>query len=150
MPRTVWVPQFSSESLASAQPPPLYPLSQIQNCFLVLFIWFWFCWIVAVMCGFSLVAVSRDHSLAAVRRPLIAVASPVAWALGARASVAQPMVSVVAVPRLQSTDSVVVAHGPSCSEACGILPEQGSNPCTLHWQADSHLLYYQGSPSKTV
>ena len=34
---------------------------------------------------------------------------------------------------LQSTGSrragsVVVAHGPSCSAACGILPDQGSNP----------------------
>ena len=25
--------------------------------------------------------------------------------------------------------SVVVAHGPSCSTACGIFPDQGSNPC---------------------
>ena len=33
--------------------------------------------------------------------------------------------------------SVVVAHGPSCSAACGIVPDQGSNPCPLHWQADS-------------
>ena len=33
--------------------------------------------------------------------------------------------------------SVVVAHGLSCSAACGIFPDQGSNPCTLHWQADS-------------
>ena len=28
--------------------------------------------------------------------------------------------------------SVVVAHGPSCSAACGIFPDQGSNPCPLH------------------
>ena len=28
--------------------------------------------------------------------------------------------------------SVVVAHGPSCSTACGIFPDQGSNPCFLH------------------
>ena len=28
--------------------------------------------------------------------------------------------------------SVVVAHGPSCSAACGFLPDQGSNPCPLH------------------
>ena len=28
--------------------------------------------------------------------------------------------------------SVVVAHGPSCSTACGIFPDQGSNPCPLH------------------
>ena len=28
--------------------------------------------------------------------------------------------------------SVIVAHGPSCSAACGIFPDQGSNPCPLH------------------
>ncbi|KAJ8780568.1 hypothetical protein J1605_011483 [Eschrichtius robustus] len=27
--------------------------------------------------------------------------------------------------------SVVVAHGPSCSVACGIFPDQGSNPDVL-------------------
>ena len=42
--------------------------------------------------------------------------------------------------------SVVVAHGPSCSAACGIFPDQGSNPCPLHWQADSQPLCHQGSP----
>ena len=42
--------------------------------------------------------------------------------------------------------SVVVAHGPSCSVACGISPGQGSNPCPLHWQADSQPLRHQGSP----
>ena len=42
--------------------------------------------------------------------------------------------------------SVVVAHGPSCSTACGILPDQGSNTCPLHWQADSQPLRHQGSP----
>ena len=42
--------------------------------------------------------------------------------------------------------SVVVPHGPSCSAACGILPDQGLNPCPLHWQADSQPLRHQGSP----
>ena len=42
--------------------------------------------------------------------------------------------------------SVVVAHGPSCSAACGTFPDQGSNPCPLHWQADSQPLGHQGSP----
>ena len=42
--------------------------------------------------------------------------------------------------------SAVVAHGPSRSAACGILPDQGSNPCPLHWQADSQPLRHQGSP----
>ena len=43
--------------------------------------------------------------------------------------------------------SVVVAHGPSRSAACGILPDQGSNPCALHRQADSQPPRHQGSPN---
>ena len=46
--------------------------------------------------------------------------------------------------------SVVVAHGPSCSTACGIFPDQGSNPCPLQWQADSQPLRHQGSPVSWV
>ena len=45
--------------------------------------------------------------------------------------------------------SVVVAHGLSCSAACGIFPDQGSNPCLLHWQADSQPLRHQGSPKQS-
>ena len=45
------------------------------------------------------------------------------------------------------TGSVVVGHRPSCSAACGIFPDQGSNPCPLHWQADSQPLRHQGSPA---
>ena len=33
--------------------------------------------------------------------------------------------------------AVVVAHGLSCSAACGIFLDKGSNPCPLNWQADS-------------
>ena len=43
--------------------------------------------------------------------------------------------------------SVTVAHGSSGSAACGIFPDQGSNSCPLHWQADSQPLRHQGSPS---
>ena len=46
--------------------------------------------------------------------------------------------SLVAEHGLQGTQaSVFVAHGLSCSAACGIFPDQGSNPCLLHWQVDS-------------
>ena len=45
--------------------------------------------------------------------------------------------SLVAQHGLYSAGSVVVVHGLSCSAACGIFPDQGSNPCPLHWQADS-------------
>ena len=57
--------------------------------------------------------------LVAVHRLLIAVASP------------------VAEHGLQSAGSVVLAHGLSCSAACGIFSDQGSNLCPLHWQVDS-------------
>ena len=68
----------------------------------------------------------------AVQGLLIAVASLVEHGLQARG--------------LQSAGSVVVAHGLSCSATRGIIPDQGSNPCPLHWQADSQPLCHQGSP----
>ena len=45
--------------------------------------------------------------------------------------------SLVVEHGLQSAGSVVVAHGLSCSAACGTFLDQGSNLCLLHWQADS-------------
>ena len=48
--------------------------------------------------------------------------------------------------QLWHAGSVVVVHGLSCSAACGIFLDQGSNPCPLHWQADSQPLHHQGSP----
>ena len=54
--------------------------------------------------------------------------------------------SVVVARGLYSAGSVVVAHELSCSAAYGIFPDQGSNPCPLHWQADSQPLCHQGSP----
>lgn len=47
---------------------------------------------------------------------------------------------------LQSMRSVVVVHGLSFSETCGIFSDQGSNPCALRWQVNSYLLYHQGCP----
>ena len=45
-----------------------------------------------------------------------------------------------------SMGSVAVAHRLSCSAAYGIFPEQGWNPCPLHWQVDSQPLECQGRP----
>ena len=46
--------------------------------------------------------------------------------------------SVVVVRQPQSVRaSVVAARGLRCSAACGIFPDQGLNPCPLHWQVDS-------------
>ena len=75
----------------------------------------------------------------AVRGPLIVVASLVAkHRLQAHGLQQLSHTGSVVVARgLQSTGSAVVAHGLSCSVACGIFPDQGSNPCSLHWQAAS-------------
>ena len=96
--------------------------------FLNLFIYFWLCWVFVSVRGLSPVAVSGGHSSSRC----------------AGLSLSRPLL-------LQSTGSrragsAVVAHGPSRSVACGIFPDQGSNPCPLHWQADSQPLRHQGSP----
>ena len=56
--------------------------------------------------------------------------------------------SVVVAHQLQSTGSIVVAHGLSCPMACRIFSDstQGANSCLLYCQVDSLPLSHQGSP----
>ena len=54
--------------------------------------------------------------------------------------------SVAVAPGLSSAGSVVAVHGIGCSTARGIFLDQESNPCLLHWQADSST----GPPEKPV
>ena len=96
--------------------------------FKFLFIYLWLCWVFVSMRGLSLGAASGGYSSSrcaglSLLRPLLL------WSTGSRCT------------------GSVVAHGPSCSTACGILPDQGSNPCLLYWQADSQPLHHQGSPT---
>ena len=98
------------------------------NLFIYLFIYFWLCWVFVSVRGLSPAVASGGHSSSqcaglSPSRPL-----PL-WSTGSR-----------------HAGSAVMAHGPSCSAACGIFPDQGSNPCSLHWQADSQPLRHQGSP----
>ena len=96
-----------------------------------LFIYFifisWLCWVFVSVVGLPLAAASGGHSSRCAglspSRPLLLRST------GSRCA-----------------GSVVVAHGPSRSAARGILPDQGSNPRPLHWQADSQPLRHQGSP----
>ena len=98
------------------------------NVLFVYYVYFWLCRVFVSVRGLSPVVASRGHSSSrcvglSLSRPLL----------------------------LRSTcsrraGSVVVAHGPSCSAACGIFPDQDSNPCALHRQADSQPLRHQGSP----
>ena len=91
-------------------------------------IYFWLCWVFVSVRGLSPAAASGGHSSSRC----------------AGLSLSRPL-------SLRSTGSrragsAVVAHGPSRSAACRIFPDQGSNPCPLHWQADSQPLCHQGSP----
>ena len=84
------------------------------NKFIYLFIYLWLCWVFVSVRGLSLAAASGGHSSSRC----------------AGLSLSWPLL-------LQSTGSrcagsVIVAHGPSCSAACGIFPDQGSNPWPLH------------------
>ena len=85
-------------------------------------IYFWLYWVFIAVWGVFLVAASGDYS------PIVALGFSVLWLL------------------FQSTVSIVVAHRLSCSIGCGIIQDQGSNQCLLHWQADSLPLSHQGSP----
>ena len=98
--------------------------------FIYLF-YLWLCWVFVSVRGLSLVVASGGRSSSrctglSLSRPLLLRRT------GSRRA-----------------GSVIVAHGFSCSAACGILPDQGSNPCPLHWQADPQPLHHQGSPFLT-
>ena len=90
--------------------------------------------------GFSLAAGGRDHSPAAVLRqgPL---SSGSAQASHGVASLPAEHGHLDALKycrsRLQSRGSTVVVGGLSCSVACRVFPDQGLNPCHLHWEAGS-------------
>ena len=96
--------------------------------FIYLFIYFWLCWVFVSVRGLPLVAVSGGHSSS--RCAGLSLSRPLSLrGTGSRRA-----------------GSVVVVHAPSCSVTCGIFPDQGSNPCPLHWQAASQPLRHQGSP----
>ena len=56
--------------------------------------------------------------------------------------------SLVAMRRLLAVAALVAEHGLSCSVACGIFLDPGSNPCPLRWQADSQPLDHKESPHR--
>ena len=94
--------------------------------FIYLFI-LWLCWVFVSVRGPSPVAASGGHSSS--RCAGLSLSWPLLWSTGSRRA-----------------GSAIMAYGPRCSAACGILPDQGSNPCPLHWQAESQPLPHQGSP----
>ena len=105
----------------------------VSACFIIIIIiiiiiYLWLCWVFVSVQGLSLVVASGGHSSSRC------AGLSLLWPLLLRSTSSR------------RAGSVVVAHGPSCSAACGIFPDQGWNPCPLHWQADSQPLRHQGSP----
>ena len=81
---------------------------------LYLFIYLWLCWVFVSVRGLSLVAASGGHSSSRC------AGLSLSWPLPLRSTGSR------------RAGSVIVAHGRSCSAACGLFPDQGSNPCPLH------------------
>ena len=82
--------------------------------FIYLFIYLWLCWVFASVRGLSPAVASGGHSSSRC----------------AGLSPSRPLLLRSTGPR--RAGSAIVAHGPSRSAACGILPDQGPNPCPLH------------------
>ena len=114
-------------------PPEKSLNSQLFFFFKLIYLFYlWLCWVFISLRGLSLVVASGGHSSSrcvglSLSRPLLLRST------GSRRA-----------------GSVIVAHGPSCSAAYGILPDQDSNPCPLNRQADSQPLRHQGSPQPTL
>ena len=121
-------PALGAQSLThwtTREVPKMHPLFFFK----FLFIYLWLCWVLVSVRGISPVAASGGHSSSRC----------------AGLSLSQPLL-------LRSTGSrragsVIVAHGPSCSTACGIFPDQGSNLGSLHWE---RRVLPTGPPGKSL
>ena len=83
------------------------------------FFFFWWCWFSVVHVGFlQLWQVGAALCCSFSLRWLLLLQNT-----GSR---------VLGLQQLQYSGSTDVVYGLSCSQACGIFPDQGSNPCPLH------------------
>ena len=94
--------------------------------------------------GSSLIVVSGCCSLAAACGLLLMAAS-LLWSASSRACGVSSCHSQAPEHRLSSCGSLA-----ELLHSMWDLPDQGSKPCLLHWQADSYPLHHQGSPGNDV
>ena len=112
---------------------PLLSMHMAWPCvlfFFLIFFYFWLHWVFVAACGLSLVATSGSSS------SLWCTGFSLWWLLLLQSTGFRHT-------GCSSCGLWALEHGPSscgarasCSTACGIFPDQGSNPCPLHWQAD--------------
>ena len=81
--------------------------------------YFWLCWVFLSVLGLSLVMSRGSYSRCAVQA---SHCDDFSWCRS---------------QALGSWASAVAEHRFSCPVSCGIVPDQGSNMCPLHWQANS-------------
>ena len=125
----VWL-QIKFATSSSTLSCQLYNISHVIYFlfFIFLNIYLWLCWVLVSARGLPPVAASGGHSSSRC------AGLSLSWPLLLRSTGSR------------RAGSVIVAHGPSRAAARGIFPDQGSNPCPMHWQADSQPLRHQGSP----
>ena len=126
--------QPSSRRFTSTIPVSLTEHSEAGT---IIWFIFWLHWVFSVLHGFSLCSFARANlhfaRASGGHSSLRCVSFLLQWLLRLQ------------LPGSRCTALVAVAHRLNCSVARGILPEQGSNPCPLRPQAESHSLCHQGS-----
>ena len=123
------LPEMSRPTVTPSTLSPC-PAPSGSYCYFLIFysfIYHWLCWVLVV--AHSLI--SLRHAAAVLQ--LRCGGFSLQWLplLGSTGSWAHRL------QEMQHAGSAAVAHRLSGSMACGIFPNQGSNPCPLHWQADS-------------
>ena len=98
-----------------------------EHCGTCIFLFFWLHWIFVAAHGLSPVVASRGYS------SLWCTGFSLRWLLLLQSTGPRCVGSIVVARGILSAGSVVVVQRLSCSVACGIFLDQGSNPCPLHW-----------------
>ena len=104
-----------------------------------LFFYLWLCWVFIAACGHSLV-VRGDYS------SLWYTGFSLSWLLSLQSTGSR--VHGLSSYSFWDLEHRVISCGTLAQFLCGLwtLPDQGSNPCLLHGQADSEPLGHLGSP----
>ena len=116
---------------------PVNPIQYMQYMHSIPFLSFWLPWVFIAVSGLSLAAESGGYSW------LRWAGFSLRWLLLLCSTESR----VRGFQKLRHTSSVVTDRGLRCSTACGVAPEQASNP---HWQVDSQSTVPPGKSMSAV
>ena len=106
--------------------------------FIIIYL-FWLCWALRAAQAF-LQLQSGDHSL------VVVPGFSLRWLLTVEHRLQDMWAQQSQFPGSRELAHQLWHTGLVASQHVGVFPDQGSNPCLLHWQADSLPLSHQGSP----